>query len=259
MKLIIFGATGTIGRHLVDQALSQQHQVTAFARKPDALKLVHQNLTRQPGDVLDRGAVTDAVHGHDAALIALGAGRKGTVRSVGTKHVVEAMERHGVRRLVCQTTLGAGNSRPVLNFFWKRIMFGFLLREAYADHEAQEALIEQSDLDWIVVRPGAFTNGAATGAYKHGFPPTEKNLKLKISRADGRRLHAAATYRRHLSAPVTWPVSLTPVNWKLNCVMDLNDVTLVFYCANSLTRCPVTAPLPTPKAPATGGCTRPPS
>jgi putative NADH-flavin reductase len=184
MKLIIFGATGTIGRHLVDQALSQQHQVTAFARKPFALESNHQNLTRLAGDVLDRGAVTDAVRGHDAALIALGAGRKGTVRSVGTKHVIEAMERHGVRRLVCQTTLGVGDSRALLNFFWKRIMFGLLLREAYADHEAQEAFIKQSDLDWIIIRPGAFTDGAGTGAYRHGFPPTEKNLNLKISRAD---------------------------------------------------------------------------
>jgi len=184
MKLIIFGATGTIGRHLVDQALSQSHQVTAFARKPLALKLDHQDLTRHTGDVLDRGAVADAVRGHDAVLIALGSGRKGTVRSVGTKHVVEAMERHGVRRLVCQTTLGAGDSRTNLNFFWKRIMFGLFLREVYADHEAQEAFIKQSNLDWIIVRPGAFTDGPASGAYKHGFPPTEKNLKLKISRAD---------------------------------------------------------------------------
>ena len=63
-------------------------------------------------------------------------------------------------------------------------MFGLLLREVYADHEAQEAFIKQSDLDWIIVRPGAFTDGAATGAYKHGFPPTEKNLRFKISRAD---------------------------------------------------------------------------
>ena len=184
MKLIIFGATGTIGRHLVDQALSQGHQVTAFARKPLALKLDHQDLTGQAGDVLDRAAVADALEGHDAVLIALGSGRKGRVRSVGTKHVIDAMARHGVRRLVCQTTLGAGDSRALLNFFWKRIMFGLLLRNVYADHEAQEAFVKQSELDWIIVRPGAFTDGPATGAYKHGFPPREKNLKLKVSRAD---------------------------------------------------------------------------
>lgn len=184
MKVIIFGATGTVGRHLVSQALSQGHQVTAFARTPSALQLDHRNLTRQAGDVLDPGAVVDAIQGHEAVLIALGAGRKGTVRSVGTKHVVEAMARHGVRRLVCETTLGTGDSRALLNFFWKRIMFGLLLRDAYADHQAQEVVVKQSILDWIIVRPGAFTDGPVTGAYRHGFPVTEKNLKLKISRAD---------------------------------------------------------------------------
>ena len=95
MKLIIFGATGTVGRHLVEQALSQGHRVTAFARKPSALKLDHQNLTRQAGDVLDRDAVAEAVAGHDAVLIALGAGRKGKVRSAGTKHVVDAKKLTG--------------------------------------------------------------------------------------------------------------------------------------------------------------------
>ena len=184
MNLIIFGATGTVGRHLVEQALSKNHRVTAFSRKPSAQNPDRRDLTRQAGDVLDRGAVADAVAGHDAVLIALGSGRQGTVRSRGAKHVIDAMERHGVRRLVCQTTLGAGDSHALLNFFWKRIMFGLFLREALADHEAQEAFIRQSRLDWIIVRPGAFTDGPASDAYKHGFPPTEKRLKFKISRAD---------------------------------------------------------------------------
>lgn len=184
MKLIIFGATGTIGRHLVDQALSQGHRVTAFARNPSTLALDHRNLTRRAGDVLDPVAVADAVKGRDAVLIVLGAGRKGTVRSVGTGNVIAAMERHGVRRLVCQSTLGAGDSHALLNFFWKHIVFGLLLRDAFADHEAQEALVRQSGLDWTIVRPAAFTDGPATGAYKHGSALTGTSLTLKISRAD---------------------------------------------------------------------------
>lgn len=184
MKLIIFGATGTIGRLLVKQAVSNGHHVTAFARRPAALKSGHQNISRQAGDVLDAHAVTDAVEGHDAVLIALGAGHKGTVRSAGTRNIIDAMQRHGVRRLVCLSTLGAGDSRDNLNFFWKHIMFGLLLRQAYADHQAKEALIRQSALDWIIARPAAFTDGPATSTYEHGFAATKRNLKLKISRAD---------------------------------------------------------------------------
>ncbi len=186
MKIIIFGASGTVGRQLVGQALDQKHQVTAFVRKPSALKLKHVNLSCRIGDVLDPDAVADGVRGHDAVIIALGAGRKGTVRSGGTKNIIAAMEHHNVRRLVCLSTLGAGDSYRLLNFFWKRIMFGMLLKEAMADHEAQEALIRQSgiDLDWVIVRPGGYTNGPATGKYLHGTLSKQRKLKLKVSRAD---------------------------------------------------------------------------
>lgn len=184
MNVIIFGATGTLGRHLVEQALSQGHHVTAFARHPEKLGLHDASLRYQAGDVLDAQAVARAVEGHDAALIALGAGRKGGVRADGTKNVIDAMKHHGVKRLICLSTLGAGDSRNLLNFFWKRIMFGLLLRAAYADHEMQEKLVRQSGLDWTLVRPGAFVDGDATGQYQHGAPLPATDLKLKIARAD---------------------------------------------------------------------------
>jgi putative NADH-flavin reductase len=184
MKIIIFGATGTLGRHLIEQALVQGHHVTAFSRDPSALKSEHKNLNAVAGDVFDPEAVSSAIKGHDGVLIALGAGRKGAVRAAGTKHIIDAMERLGVRRLVCQTTLGAGDSHVHLNFFWKRIMFGLLLRQAMADHEEQEAHIRRSNLDWVGLRPAAFTDGPATGDYKLGFPQSAKGLALKVSRAD---------------------------------------------------------------------------
>eukprot|EP00439_Symbiodinium_sp_Y106_P088399 s1_g935.t1 len=184
MKIIIFGATGSLGRHLVEQALAQGEEVTAFLRDASALGVDHENLRLIEGDVLDPVAVDRAVKGHDAALIALGAGRKGGVRAAGTKHIVEAMERHGVRRLVSQSTLGAGDSHAHLNFFWKHVMFGWLLKQAMADHEEQEAVIRRSNLDWVNVRPAAFTDGHVTGDYKFAFPQSETDLSLKISRAD---------------------------------------------------------------------------
>jgi len=63
-------------------------------------------------------------------------------------------------------------------------MFGLFLRKAYADHQMQEKLVQQSRLHWTIVRPGAFTNGGLTRNYRHGFSPSDKSLRLKISRAD---------------------------------------------------------------------------
>ena len=184
MRIAIFGATGTLGRHLVAQALDMGHQVTAFARRPERLDLTHKNLTLFAGDVLDPDAVSRAVKGQDAVIVAIGAGRKGGVRAPGTANVIDAMKAHGGQRLISQSTLGAGDSRPALNFFWKHIMFGFLLKDAYTDHQEQEALVRASGLDWTLVRPSAFTDDPATGAYREGFAPTEKGLALKIPRAD---------------------------------------------------------------------------
>ncbi|MBD2701631.1 SDR family oxidoreductase [Spirosoma sp. BT702] len=185
MKLLIFGATGSIGRLLVEQALEQGHIVTAFVRDPAKLESQnHPNLRISQGDVLNLPSVEKAVRGQDVVLCALGAGRKGFTRAEGTRNILQAMEATGVKRLICQTTLGAGDSKGNLNFFWKYIMFGLLLRKAFADHEQQERYVQKSPLDWIMVRPAAFTDGPRTGQYRHGFPDSADGLTLKISRAD---------------------------------------------------------------------------
>lgn len=185
MKLIVFGATGTVGRVLVAQALEAGHQVTAFTRSGRVDGPQHDNLRVVRGDVLDPGAVSRAISGQEAVLCALGAGRKGGVRAPGTANIIAGMKENGVRRLICQSTLGAGDSEGNLTFFWKYIMFGMFLRPAYIDHQIQEQHVRASGLDWTIVRPAAFTDGPRTGTYQHGFSSTASSrLKLKISRAD---------------------------------------------------------------------------
>lgn len=185
MKLLIFGSTGSVGRYLVQQALEQGHNVTAFARNPSDDEFgKHSCLRVFQGNVLNLVSVAEAVKNQDAILCALGAGRKGKVRAQGTQNIIRAMEQAGVERLICQTTLGAGDSWNNLSFFWKYIMFGWFLKQAFADHEKQENCIRQSQLNWTIVRPAAFTDGCHTGTYRHGFDASANNLTLKISRAD---------------------------------------------------------------------------
>ncbi|UAK33631.1 SDR family oxidoreductase [Nocardia asteroides] len=184
MRIAVFGATGTVGRLVVERALQEGHEVTAFTRSAAGVTQRHERLRVVEGDVLDTHSVQRAVEGQDAVLISLGNGRKGVVRAGGTKAVIDAMNRTGVKRLICQTTLGVGDSRGNLNFLWKYVMFGLLLRPAYADHVRQEQYVQASDLDWTIVRPSAFTDGPRTGSYRRGFPADERGLALKITRAD---------------------------------------------------------------------------
>lgn len=186
MKIIVFGATGTVGRLVVERALSDGHSVTAFARNASKLEIDNSNLSLVSGDAMNQADVSNAIVGHDAVIITLGSGmkRKSLIRSQGTETIIHGMRMHGVKRLICQSTLGAHESWSNLNFFWKRIMFGLLLRPVFLDHELQERLVRSSGLDWTLVRPSSFTDGPALGAFKTGFDSSEKDLSLKIPRAD---------------------------------------------------------------------------
>jgi putative NADH-flavin reductase len=186
MKLVIFGATGTVGRQVVEQALEQGHTVTAFARNLAKLDIQHPQLGFAQGDVMDASAVEQVIRGQDAVVCVLGAGKqlKSTIRSEGTRQIIQAMEKVGMRRLICLSTLGTGDSWGNLDFYWKYVMFGFILRQVFADHERQEALVRNSNLDWTIVRPGALTDGPLTGQYRHSFPSSDRNIALQVSRAD---------------------------------------------------------------------------
>ena len=186
MKLVIFGATGGTGRQVVEQALEQGHTVTAFTRTPANLDIHHPNLKIAQGDVMDLPSVASAVQGQEAVVCILGSGQqlKSTIRSQGTRQIIRAMEQTGVQRLICQSTLGTGDSWGSLNFFWKYIMFGLILRHVFADHELQESYVQQSKLAWTIIRPGAFVDGDRTGQYRHGFPGTDQTSQLKITRGD---------------------------------------------------------------------------
>ena len=175
-----------MGQQVVNQALDRGHAVTAFTRSPEKFATLHPNLTVVQGDVFDQAAVDRAVQGQEAVVCVLGAGASlgGGVRSKGTRHIIQAMERAGVRRLICQTTIGAGDSWGSLNFYWKYVMFGLILRRVLADHQIQEQDVQRSGLDWTLVRPGAFVEGDLTGQYRHGFPGSDRTSQLKISRAD---------------------------------------------------------------------------
>ena len=183
MNITIFGATGTIGRLLVEQSLSHGHDVTAFTRDAARVTVEHDRLQVVEGDVTDPAACLPAVKDADAVIVVLGAGRQGEVREAGTRAVVDAMQQAGGGRLVCQSTLGVGSSRPNLNVWWKYVMFGALLRPAYADHVRQERVVTESDLDWTIVRPSAFAD-QSPAPVRHGFGGSETGLRLKIARAD---------------------------------------------------------------------------
>jgi nucleoside-diphosphate-sugar epimerase len=186
-RVLVIGATGGTGRQLVQQALDQGHQVTAFVRNPTRLGIEHPNLQVVKGDVLDYASVEPAMRGQSAVLCALGHKRffyPNKIQSNGMRNILRAMNSCNVPRLICETALGIGNSVGRLGLPHTFFILPLILPFYMWDKLKQEELIIASDRDWIIVRPGVLTNGAAHGSYRHGPKVGSYLWPVKISRAD---------------------------------------------------------------------------
>ncbi len=189
MKLLVIGASRGIGLEVVKQALSRGFEVRALARSAEAIRLSSPRLEKFSGNALKTSDVSSAMAGVDAVILTLGI-RAGPGMVLGpvdlfsraTEIVVEAMKKARVRRLICVTGFGAGDSRVKLGPL-QAIFFQLLLGRAYDDKDVQETIVRRSGLDWIIVRPGILTSGPKTGRYKVLCDPKDWRSGT-ISRAD---------------------------------------------------------------------------
>jgi len=158
VRLLVLGATGHVGRLVVDQAIRRGHEVTALVRAPQQLGETSALVTVVHGDALDPIAVASAVRTQDAVMYVLGAGnvRATTLFSESTHILLDAMQREGVRRLVCVTGVGAGDTKGHGGFVYDWIVYPLFTKAIYADKDRQEALIRDSGTDWTIVRPAPF-------------------------------------------------------------------------------------------------------
>jgi putative NADH-flavin reductase len=186
MKLLIIGATRGLGFILHEQALQVGHAVTTLVRNPQKMPKQHAGLKVIQGDILDPESVQRAMAAQEAVCVTIGSGitwKPVTVFSQGTRNVLEAMRRQGVRRLICITGIGAGDSKGHGGFLYDRLFNPLLLKTIYTDKDRQEALIRASDTEWTIIRPGFLTNGPLTKKYQVITDLTGVTSG-KISRAD---------------------------------------------------------------------------
>ena len=185
MKVLIFGATGATGQCLMKQALELGHEVTAFARNPSAIASSdHDRLSVVRGDVLEPDSVNTAMVGQDAVLCALGVKSFSatTVLSTGTKNIVAAMEKSGTRRIVCESSLGVGDSKNQTGFIFGKIIVPLVFKNLFEDKDRQESELRQSNLNWVIVRPARLTDDPQKGEYR--VVTDNSKVGIKISRAD---------------------------------------------------------------------------
>jgi putative NADH-flavin reductase len=186
MKLLVFGASGKTGREVVRQALARDYIVTAFVREAARLPLAHANLRLVTGELTNAAAVAKAVTGHTAVISTLGVGqplRHDAAVIDGVRAIARAAEHESVERLVYLSFIGVHDSRDAAGFVLQRLA-ATLLRHEVADHEAKEAAIVESLVDWTIVRPPKLTNGRLTAAYRVGEDIRARSPLPLMSRAD---------------------------------------------------------------------------
>lgn len=184
MKLLLLGATGPTGRHLLDQALDAGHDVTALVRNARRLAIRHPRLAAVIGDATDAPTLEEAVRGKDAVLSALGAGNSlhSELASRAMTALIPVLKAQAVKRIILLSAFGVGESVKQASLMQK-LFYRTLLRRIFADKAKADAMLQASKLDWTLVNPTLLTNGPRTGKYRTGERLVMRGM-AKISRAD---------------------------------------------------------------------------
>jgi putative NADH-flavin reductase len=169
MKIILFGASGTIGRRIAEEALARGHEVTAAMRDPAKLSLKHKNLHVVAADVTKPESVASVARGHDLAINATGPGHGAAGVIVDAAHgILAGLKSAGLARLIVVGGAGSLEVAP-----GKQLVDTPAFPEAYKPqalaHRDALAVYRKAELDWTYASPPAMiAPGERTGKYRSG-------------------------------------------------------------------------------------------
>lgn len=166
MRILVVGSTGGTGPHILRDAVARGHDVTALARRPEALDGIKGMVRVASADARDVEAMAEAIAGQDAVIVSVSGGDDQRHEVIATR-VVEAMHLAGVRRLVFTSAYGMVATRPFIVAGLVRRRF----REQFADQLAADQVVAASDLDWTIARATRLTEG-------EGGPPARVETEL---------------------------------------------------------------------------------
>jgi putative NADH-flavin reductase len=189
MKVLVLGATGGTGSHVLRVALSAGHEVTVLVRDASTLD-VTDGVRVLTGDATSAEDVRAAVAGQDAVLDAIGSRniRHPVEVEVG-RALLPAMRDAAVDRLVVCSAFGVGDSQADANTL-QRMFFHTVLGKVYAAKEVADAEVRTSGLDWTLVYPTRLTDDPATGSLATG-ERLPQGAGIHVTRADVARFMLA--------------------------------------------------------------------
>lgn len=166
MKILVLGASGRVGSHMVELALKDQHEVTILVRDPDKIQQHHQQLRVIQGNVLNRQDVEQAMVNVDVVVSALNTDGRDTL-SASLPLILGEMTQQQVKRIITIGTAGILQSR-VTPTILRYQSTESKQKSTFAAQEHQRVFeqLHQSDRDWTIVCPTYLPDGALTGSYR---------------------------------------------------------------------------------------------
>jgi putative NADH-flavin reductase len=190
MKIAIFGASGYTGKEILQQALAQNHTITALTRSRASIQINHPNLIIVEGSVTDAATVKAVLQNQDAVIQCLGIGGKGngqrtTFISDATRLIVAEMEKLPLHRLIALSNVGAGNSVSFQPWIFHQLILPYFLKWLKViidDKNRMEPIIMSSRLDWTIVRCPNIVDKPAKNKVTASLDG--KGLSMSITNAD---------------------------------------------------------------------------
>jgi hypothetical protein len=198
LNILVYGATGKVGAHVVDEALQRGHMVSAVSRDPSSILKRHENLHAVAGDLLDENSIAKLVVGQDVVVISV-RGIIGDARSpadalqrIAVEKVVNVLRDmgDGAPRLIHVGGSGSLEVEPGV-LYADKLPKMFLPKSLELEIAGQVLALEYlrtvSDVKWTYATPAKnFTNGKRTGVFRIGGDAVleDSRGKSRISRAD---------------------------------------------------------------------------
>ena len=184
MQITVFGATGKVGKHIVQLALDNGHSVVAFGRNVTSLLDADEfsdQLKAIKGYVFDESEVYEAIQGSDAVISVLGGSFDGSdkTRSLGIKNIIKQMEKSAVKRIVALGGIGILNAEGE-GFIIDQPSYPSEYLPVGMEHLQAYKSLQDSKLDWTFVCAPDIKEEVATGNYttNKDYPPQPNNHKI---------------------------------------------------------------------------------
>lgn len=198
LEILVYGATGKVGTHVVDEALARGHKVTAVSRDPSRIEKQHANLTAAAGDILDPDSIALLLAGKDVVITSvrgvIGDEKDGrnSLQYIAVVNVVEQLRRMGEAAPRLIHVGGSGTLEIAPGVLYADKLPGFLIPkgleiEIEGQILALEFLRAIDDIEWSYATPAKnFTSGERTGIFRIGGDRAMEDSrgKTRISRAD---------------------------------------------------------------------------